>query len=682
MQPVMMALALVSLVFMNVIGPLPDVTDAAGKGKPSLAKKGTIILSVGDSYALELANKPSGASYQWVSDKKSVAAVDPNGVVQAIAAGTATITCIITTNKHKEFISAKVMVKEAAMKPSPDQAAVPVDKNGFDSSGRMVAYFGSPVIDGTTDPVWARAQAVTPKHSNVDTTATFKALWDDNALYILAEVKDKNLSVASGTPYMQDSVEIFLDQNNNKSQEYGADDLHIRINYENTLSVDNGNPERYYHAARITDDGYVVETRIALPSPPANGKVLGIELQVNDATGAERLGSINVFDSSGNAWMDTTKFGEILLTGKGKDDVTGLNPYDLMNKVKSTLGMNFKLYKNSSIVTDAIASVIGGSVLSGHKATQEQLDKHYAAIVDAVGKLEMTEEAANEKYFTPVPDEYRADSAEQGTIETLTYQSPNLAGGKDDKKLHVYLPYGYDPSDSNTKYNVFYMMHGGGENEDLLFGGPGQNRELKKILDNMIAKGDIEPMIVVTPTFNGGKNDVALFHEELVNDIVPLVETKYSTHAKSGSLEDLKASRAHRAFGGFSMGSVTTWYTFIHALDYFKYYLPLSGDSWIIEQRGGGLKPKETAEYLANVALKSGYTTKDYYIFSATGTQDIAYPNLKPQIDAMKQLTDAFIYSSDTKKGNFYFIAAEGGTHAWNWQNQYIYDILPDLFHN
>ncbi|GJM78358.1 hypothetical protein HMSSN139_08540 [Paenibacillus sp. HMSSN-139] len=59
---------------------------------------------------------------------------------------------------------------------------------------------------------------------------------------------------------------------------------------------------------------------------------------------------------------------------------------------------------------------------------------------------------------------------------------------------------------------------------------------------------------------------------------------------------------------------------------------------------------------------------------------DIAYPNLKPQIDAMKQLPDTFIYSSDTSKGNFYFIVGDGGTHAWNWVNQYIYDILPDLF--
>ncbi|MCZ8523062.1 hypothetical protein [Paenibacillus caseinilyticus] len=147
-------------------------------------------------------------------------------------------------------------------------------------------------------------------------------------------------------------------------------------------------------------------------------------------------------------------------------------------------------------------------------------------------------------------------------------------------------------------------------------------------------------------------------------------------------MDDIKASRAHRAFGGFSMGSVTTWYTFVHCLDYMKYYLPLSGDSWVLGQGAGGSKPKETAEYLAKAARESGYTPQDYYIFSATGNHDIAYPNLKPQIDAMKQVKDTFLYSSDRNKGNFYFIVADGGTHAWNWVNQYIYDILPDLFIN
>jgi hypothetical protein len=88
----------------------------------------------------------------------------------------------------------------------------------------------------------------------------------------------------------------------------------------------------------------------------------------------------------------------------------------------------------------------------------------------------------------------------------------------------------------------------------------------------------------------------------------------------------------------------------------------------------------EFAEYLAEVVRESGYKPQDYYLFCATGDLDIAYPNLNPQVEEMKKLTDCFIYSSDLKKGNFYFIVCDGGTHAWNWVNQYIYDILPDLF--
>ncbi|MEK4252391.1 sugar-binding protein [Paenibacillus sp. FSL W7-1287] len=671
-------LVITSLVLTNFLNPVTNVS--AASSKPAIKHKDTITLTVGDSYMLDILNKPSDATYQWSSNKKAVVTVDAKGQLQAIGAGTAKIYCSITFNKKTIVITSKVTVKEAPMNTEPSK--ISVDKNGLDAQGRMVAYFGSPTIDGTVDPVWNKAEAVLQKHvtGELDTTATFKALWDDQALYILAEVKDRDLSVESGTPYMQDSIEIFLDENNDKASEYGVDDLHIRINYENALSVDNGNADMYYTAAKKVKDGYVVEARIALKSQPKNGSVLGIELQINDAKGTERAGTINVFDTTGNAWNNPSTFGEILLAGKKKNDTSGLNPYDLMNLIKKTLKLDFKLYKNSDVVTDAITSVISESIFNRDQVNQKQIDEQYAAIKAAVSKLEMTEEAANEKYFTPVPDEYRVESDQPGKIESLYYDAPNLENGKDNKKLNVYLPYGYDSADKSKKYNVLYLMHGGGENEDLIFGGPDQSKELKKILDNMIANGDIEPLIVVTPTFNGGKNDVALFHEELVNQIVPLVETKYHTYAKSGSLEDLKESRAHRAFGGFSMGSVTTWYTFIHALDYFKYYMPLSGDSWIIEQRGGGLQPKQTAEYLAKVARESGYAPHDYYIFSATGNLDIAYPNLKPQVDAMKQFDDVFIYSSDTKKGNFYFIDAEGGTHAWNWQNQYIYDILFDMF--
>ncbi|MFC4387901.1 sugar-binding protein [Gracilibacillus marinus] len=552
-----------------------------------------------------------------------------------------------------------------------------VDSNGLDANGRMVAYFGSPRIDGEIDSIWKKAPKVIPQYASTDqTTATFQALWDDDALYILAVVKDAHLSAQSDTLHNQDSVEIFLDEHNDKSEEYGVDDLHIRINYKNSLSADVGNTINYYTAAKITEDGYIIEARIALKQKPENGKVLGIELQVNDAMGEDRVGSIHVFDSTGQAWNNPSTFGEIILVGKTKQQESGSNPYDLINLIKHTTKMDFTRYKNPSIVMDTIGTISERTLLIPH-ISQQEMDTHYHALTKAISELELTEEAVNEKYFEPVPDDYRIPCANQGTIQTLHYDTPNLDNGIDKKKLHVYLPYGYDASNSSKQYNVLYLMHGGGENEDLIFGGPGENKELKNILDNRIAKGDIEPLIVVTPTIYGGKGDPASFHEELIHDIVPLVETTYHTYA---NIDDLQASRAHRAFGGFSMGSVTTWHLFTTCLDYFKYYLPLCGDSWALGLTGGGKMPTETAAYIADAARTSGYAPEDYYIFSATGDKDIAYPNLKPQIDAMKELTDVFHYSSDTEKGNFYFIVADGGTHSWYWVNQYIYDILPDLF--
>lgn len=582
--------------------------------------------------------------------------------------------------EDKEILIEETEIIEDIQEITPEPERVSVDESGFDSKGRIVAYFASPVIDGEVDDLWSKADVVKPQYiaNNVETTVTFKALWDDNALYILAEVKDSELSVQSDTPYMQDSFEIFLDENNDKTQEYGVDDLHFRVNYENSQSIDSGDKERFYTSTKILDDGYIVEARVALKSAPSNEKVLGIDLQINEAKGSNRVGTINVYDSTGSAWNDTSKFGEILLTGKSDNALTGLNSYDLLSLIENTKELDFTKYMNHAIVTDAIKTA--EKVLEGDVLTQQQIDNQFTALKDAIEKLELTEGAANEKVFIALPDEYKGESQQQGTIESMEYSVANLSKGTDVKKLNVYLPYGYDDSNTNTKYNVLYLMHGGGENENLLFGGPGQSKEMKRILDNMIEKGDIEPLIVVTPTFNGGKNDTALFHEELMNDVVPLVETRYSTHVGSGDLDDLKATREHRAFGGFSMGSVTTWYIYINCLDYFKYFLPLSGDCWAIAQTAGESKAMETAEYLAQVAKDAGYGTKDYYLFCATGDLDIAYPNMLPQMDALKQLTDSFIYSGNPNNGNFYFMICEGGTHAWNWINQYIYCILPDLF--
>lgn len=285
------------------------------------------------------------------------------------------------------------------------------------------------------------------------------------------------------------------------------------------------------------------------------------------------------------------------------------------------------------------------------------------------------------------PVHYREVMEQGGTVEKLTYETNTYDDCKQkiSKSLNVYLPKGYDFRNSSVSYDIFYLMHGGGENQDTLLTGPDENSELKCILDHMIANGDIKPMIIVTPCFynEGNQNASALvrnFYQELTKDIMPMIESRYHTYAKGTKPEDFKESREHRAFGGFSMGGACTWYTYINCLDFFKYFMPLSGDCWQLADMGGAKFPKETAQFLADVAVNSGYQKKDYYIYCSTGSEDIAYPNLTPQVEEMKLHTEAFTYTDNGENGNFCYAVTEGTTHWWHYVYDYIYESLPFFF--
>ena len=90
--------------------------------------------------------------------------------------------------------------------------------------------------------------------------------------------------------------------------------------------------------------------------------------------------------------------------------------------------------------------------------------------------------------------------------------------------------------------------------------------EFYDVVDNALADGVFEPLIIVCPTYNNeSPEDSANFslalelnrnyHNELINDLIPAAESTYTTYGESPLPEDMKATRDHRAFGGFSMGS-------------------------------------------------------------------------------------------------------------------------------
>lgn len=284
-----------------------------------------------------------------------------------------------------------------------------------------------------------------------------------------------------------------------------------------------------------------------------------------------------------------------------------------------------------------------------------------------------------------IPSDYLRVSSQQGTVEKFEYEtnSYDKLARNLKKSAYIYLPYGYDENDSSTKYNIIYLLHGGGGNNRRYLV---ENNYLKNILDNMIEKKELDPLIVVTPTYYDNDNSdssvsgsgvaTEKFHNEVINDLIPQVEMKYNTYLVDTSKENIEASREHRAFGGFSIGSVATWYEFIYDLDYFKYFLPMSGDSWILgTQASANGKAKETAEYLSNVVNNSKYKD-DFYIFAVTGTDDIAYNAEKNQIEEMKKL-NTFKYGYDKNNNNLYFGILEGGLHDYSYIRQYIYNALP-----
>ena len=190
-----------------------------------------------------------------------------------------------------------------------------------------------------------------------------------------------------------------------------------------------------------------------------------------------------------------------------------------------------------------------------------------------------------------IPEAYLQPSEHAGTIVRLDYTTWEFFTYEEktqqlNKTARVYLPYGY--SDAST-YNVFYFMHGGWSNETTQLGTDERPSVLKHVIDHAIADGKMQPMIIVCPTYNNTSSEnsgdyglaiqlTAQYHNELLYDLMPAVEGKYSTYAEDTTPEGLEASRDHRGFGDFSMGSVTTWRTFEHCLPYFRYFMPSSGN--------------------------------------------------------------------------------------------------------
>jgi len=286
-------------------------------------------------------------------------------------------------------------------------------------------------------------------------------------------------------------------------------------------------------------------------------------------------------------------------------------------------------------------------------------------------------------YTKNIPKEYFINCKSKGKITKIKYLSKDYARNCEQitKEAYVYTPYGYNENDKSKKYNIIYLMHGWTMTaEHYIF-----KCNITTIIDNMIEKKIIEPLILVSATFDAENKpqdfglsvkELRVFHKDLRENLIFAVESNYNTYSnRSKNIEDFINSRNHRAFGGFSLGAVTTWHQFIFNNDIIKYYLPMSGSCWYFGGFGD-YYPVETCDFFEKIIKEKNLNEKGYFIYGATGTYDAIKRQMDIQMEEMLKRKKIF-----TKDKVIYFYKIYG-YHDLDAVEEYLYNALPLFFLN
>jgi enterochelin esterase family protein len=261
-----------------------------------------------------------------------------------------------------------------------------------------------------------------------------------------------------------------------------------------------------------------------------------------------------------------------------------------------------------------------------------------------------------------------------GEVRTVWYDSTALGGAR---SMRVYTPPGYDTGDGT--YPVFYLIHGGGDND----AGWTTIGRANFILDNLLAAGKIEPMIVVMP--NGSVPRPAgsyrlvgadrtlpaaikarieaiaashdIFVEDLLTTIIPTVEQRYRVRTDRGS----------RAIAGLSMGGAETLRVAPSNLDKFAYIGVFSMGLQVGAEAGVHPDFKErNADFFADPD-RTNKLLKLFYIAAGENDRTIT--------DGARRLSATL-----TRRGIQHMFNETTGGHTWiNWR-LYLYDFLQLLF--
>lgn len=345
-----------------------------------------------------------------------------------------------------------------------------------------------------------------------------------------------------------------------------------------------------------------------------SGKDAGILIKTDTLFG-EALGEVLITPSDGGDYAEYTA---------KVQDIKGVQKLFFIFGGEGFEVESWQFVLGDDMIAEAIRQEREKMEASGDSASTEELREPTAEISDRIPV----------KYSTI---RYK----EGGKIEKISYLTKDYFGdGKEiTKEVNVYLPYGYS---FERKYNVLYLMHGigGDENE---WGMTGSTSKVKAIMDNLIFNGDIEPFIVVTPNGRSAENHAAngsdynsfyVFGQELRNDLIPFIEKNYSTYGygeDDGFGDDLSATRKHRAMAGLSMGGMQTINIGIgECVDLFGYFGAFSA-----------APTSNTAQKTAEILKDNTYEI--YYFYNICGLQDnIAYASASAAAKKLPEVCSQF----------------------------------------
>ncbi len=295
----------------------------------------------------------------------------------------------------------------------------------------------------------------------------------------------------------------------------------------------------------------------------------------------------------------------------------------------------------------------------------------YTFLVDGVATMDprnpaVSESNTNDSSLVYIPGAAFMDTAQapHGAVAAVTYYSTALSRFR---RMHVYTPPGYELG--GGKYPIFYLLHGAWDCDDswTSVGRAGF------ILDNLIASGKAQPMIVVMPAGHTTPNFPPApgtarpardeFVDDFVSDIMPYVEKNYR----------VLTDRNHMAIAGLSMGGGQTLAIAMSHLDRFAYIGVFSSGVFSMGRRPAGATgppagppPEWEQEHpmLDDAALKPGLKL----FWFATGKEDRLMPVTKATVE---------MFQKHGFKPEFH---ESPGAHTWiNWR-QYLDEFAPQLF--